>query len=281
MEEIRICAFFDALGTRNIMLGDDQTCRHALIDLVRQLAKRTGDYNANVQNLGLGIVMSPTAQSTTFSDNMAVSFPIKRMNIPGTVGNQTHTFYVEASDFFEHLIIQIVIAVWDGLKIGILFRGAVTVGRLVHDDEIIAGEALITAVELEKSTKMPQIEIASNVIDLVDDQGQPVVSDSIKNECLEQIDGKWFVRSLDLHMGYWREHNFYRQQNGKPSEEIPEVLARIRKGLDKKYETVCNCGTEQVREKWKWFMGKFERAFQSERWRSIPGAQEAACGKSD
>jgi hypothetical protein len=35
MEEIRICAFFDALGTREIMMGSDLFMRHALIDLIR------------------------------------------------------------------------------------------------------------------------------------------------------------------------------------------------------------------------------------------------------
>jgi hypothetical protein len=35
MEEIRICAFFDALGTREIMMGSDLSMRHALIDLIR------------------------------------------------------------------------------------------------------------------------------------------------------------------------------------------------------------------------------------------------------
>ncbi len=280
MEDIRICAFFDALGTRDIMLGNDEPRRQALIELVRRLADRKGSYRANVQNLRLGIAMSPTAQSTTFSDNVAVSFPLRRMNLPGTVGNQPHTFYIGAAQFFEHLLAQIITAVWDGLKIGVLFRGAITVGRLVHDDEIIAGEALVTAVELEKATKWPRIEIASDVITLVDDAGQAIVNDDIKNECLEQIEGKWFVQSLAFHAGYWRDHNWYRQQRGEQPEEIPAVLARIRECLDNEFVRVHKHGTDSAQKKWEWFMQNIEDAFQSGNWHLIPGALEAICGTS-
>lgn len=279
MEEIRICAFLDALGTRAIMLGDDEPRRNALIELVRQLAKRAGSYSANVQNLGFGIGMSPTAQSTTFSDNIAVSFPLKQMNIPGRIANAPHTFHVEASEFFNNLLIQLINAVWDGLKIGVLFRGAITVGQLIHDDEIIAGEALVAAVELEKATIWPRIEIAPDVIGLVDDHGQPIVSDYIKDQCLEQIDSKWFVRSLNFHNGYWLDHNSKRQQRGEQPEEVREVLARIRKCLDNEFERVRERGPDSAMKKWGWFMQEFEDAFQRGNWRSIPGAYEAACGK--
>lgn len=279
MEEVKVCAFFDVLGTRDIMIGDNKSRRNALIDLVRRLAEREDSYSSNVQNLGFGIVMSPSAQSTSFSDNVAISFPLKRMNMPGTMNNQPYTFHVEAYEFFNHLLIQIVTAVWDGLKIGVLFRGGITVGRLIHDDEIIAGEALVTSVELEKATKYPRIEIASDVIDLVDDYGQPIVEDYIKNECLEQIDGKWFVRVLDFHLGYWQDHNWHRQQRGEQPEEIPIALARIRKCLDTEFERVREYGLDSAREKWEWFMPQFENAFQSNNWQLVQGAYEAACGK--
>ena len=147
MEELRVCAFFDVLGTREIMIGSDTTRRHALISLIRKLEERTTNYSAGAQNLGLGVVFSPSAQTTTFSDNVAVSFPLERMSLNGTIGNKHHTFYIETSQFFDHLLIKIISAVWDGLKIGVLFRGGVSVGRLVHDDKIIAGEALVKAVE--------------------------------------------------------------------------------------------------------------------------------------
>ena len=228
-------------------------------------------------HLELGIVMSPTVQSTTFSDNVAASFPLKRMNIPGMIGNNPHTFYVEPSRFFEHLLSQIIIAVWDGLKIGVIFRGAITVGRLVHDDKIIAGEALIKAVELEKATKWPRIEIAPEVINLVDDHGQSIINEDIKEECLEQIEGRWFVRTLGFHMGYWHEHKSYRQQQGKSPEEIPVVLSRIRECLDNELEKVRENGSETVKEKWKWFISEFENAFKSGNWNKVQGAYAAAC----
>ena len=276
MEEIRVCAFFDALGTREIMMGSDTNRRHALISLIRKLDERTTNYSAGVQNLGLGVVFSPSAQTTTFSDNVAVSFPLERMGLNGTIENKPHTFYIETSQFFDHLLIQIICAVWDGLKIGVLFRGGVTVGRLVHDNKIIAGEALVKAVELEKHTKYPRIEISQEVMDLVDEKGNPVISDDLK-ESLECIDGRWFVKALDLHIGYWRDHNWYRQQKGEEPEEIPTALTQIRNTLDTEYENAKKSENESVTEKWDWFMKIFERSFQEGNWPKVNGAFEAAC----
>lgn len=279
MEEIRICAFFDALGTSNIMKSDEVKRRNALIELIRKLEKNTASYSPGVENLGLGVVFRPSAQITTFSDNVAISFPLKRMSIEGSISNKPHTFYIESSQFFEHLLIQCINAVWDGLKLGILFRGGITLGRLVHDDKIIAGEALVKAAELEKATKYPRFEIDTEIVDAVDSEGNKVVSDDIK-ESLECIDGRWFVKVLDLHIGYWRDHNYYRSLEGKVPEEIPPVLIRIKKTLDHEYEKVIACGRLSEIEKWKWFMNEFASSFQKGLWPRVEGAYEAVQYKS-
>lgn len=276
MEELRVCAFFDVLGTREIMMGNDAERRHTLISLIRKLQEKTSDYSAGVQNLGQGVVFSPSAQTTTFSDNVAVSFPLERMSLEGTMGNKPHTFYVETSQFFDHLLIQVISAVWDGLKIGVLFRGGISVGKLVHDGKIIAGEALVKAVELEKNTKFPRIEISQEVMELTDENGNSVISNDLK-ESLECIDGLWFVKTLDLHIGYWRDHNWYRQQRGEQSEEIPPILIRIRRALDIEYENARRTEVSSVIEKWDWFMNKFEASFKEGYWPRIDGAYEAAC----
>jgi hypothetical protein len=276
MEELRVCTFFDVLGTREIMMGADTERRNSLITLIRTLQERTSNYSPNAQNLGLGVVFSPSAQTTTFSDNVAVSFPIESLKLSGSVGNKPHMFYIEASHFFEHLLIQIIGAVWDGLKIGVLFRGGISVGRLIHDDKIIAGEALVKAVELEKYTKLPRIELAQEVIELLDEKDNPIITDSIK-ESLENVDGRWFVKTLDLHVGYWRDHNWYLQQQGKEQEDIPSVLGRIRTTLDSENKKVLEEGNLCVIEKWDWFMSQFEDAFSKGNWHLVDGAYEAAC----
>lgn len=192
------------------------------------------------------------------------------------MGNKPHTFYVETSQFFDHLLIQVISAVWDGLKIGVLFRGGISVGKLVHDGNIIAGEALVKAVELEKYTKYPRIEISQEIMDLIDENGNSVVNDDLK-ESLECVDGRWFVKTLGLHMGYWRDHNWYRQQKGKQPEEIPPILARIRSALDAEYEKAGKTETTSVIEKWDWFMNKFEASFKEGCWPRVSGAYEAVC----
>lgn len=147
---------------------------------------------------------------------------------------------------------------------------------MIHDDKIIAGEALVKAVELEKHTKLPRIEVAQEVIELLDESGNPVVTDSIK-EALEEIDGRWFVKTLDLHVGYWRDHNWYLQQQGKEQEDIPAVLGRIRTTLDAENKKVIEEDNSCAIEKWNWFMSQFEDAFRKGNWPQIEGAYDAAC----
>ena len=271
MEEIRICAFFDALGTREIMMGSDPERRHQLIQLIRRLDEKTSSYSPNVQNLGLGVVMTPSSQTTSFSDNVAVSFPVTTYTMPGKIGNKPHDFTVEANQFFEHLLIQIISAVWDGLKIGVLFRGGISVGRLVHDDKIIAGEALVKSVELEKKTKFPRIEIDKDVLEIKDDKGNHVINESIK-EALECINGHWYVNVLDLHIGYWRDHNWYRQQEGKNAEEITLILSRIKQTLHQQNKESLRTGKECIIEKWTWFIEHYNKALQTGNWKLIDGA---------
>jgi hypothetical protein len=80
--------------------------------------------NVEVQNRGL------KTRITTFSDNAVISEPVEGPN-------------------FHLLLFRLgymqVIASWSGL----LIRGAVTIGDIVHDDSIVFGPALNRAYELE------------------------------------------------------------------------------------------------------------------------------------
>lgn len=44
MEEIRICTFFDAIGTRGIMNGDESEKRKYMIGFVRRMYGNTNKY---------------------------------------------------------------------------------------------------------------------------------------------------------------------------------------------------------------------------------------------
>lgn len=277
VEELSICAFFDVLGTRAIFMGEDAERRRAVIDLVRTLARRATTYSANAQNLGGAVVMSPSAQTTTFSDNVVVSFPLKSMHIPGHVGEAPHTFVLEAGRFFEHLLAQIVIAVWDGLQIGVLFRGGVAAGPIVHDCEIVAGRALVEAVELEKATEYPRIEIGAEVASWQAD-GLPLIREGIRAECLVEREGRWFVRALGFHAGYWGDHNYHRRRSGLPEESLVAVLERIRERLATELHQVAAAGNPRVRQKWEWFIEELEREFSTGLWREIDGAYGAIAG---
>lgn len=275
MEELRVCAFIDAMGTRDILMSSEKEKREFLISLVRRISKRQSPYTANAQNLGGGITMAPSAQATSFSDNIAISFPLIQMELKGTLGNKPHSFPVSTSSFFNDLISQAVITVWDAMKMGILIRGGICIGRLVHDNEIIAGEALVKAVELEKETQLPRIEIESEILELKDNIGSPIVDDYIKDCCLINEGERWFVGALDFHNGYWRDHNYFRKQQGLEEESPLEELERISKTLSEEFEVVKNSGTEKVIGYWNWFINELKKTFELGRWKNFEGASDA------
>lgn len=275
VEEQRICGFFDALGTKQIMLGNDVKRREALIRLVRKFSQSVEDYSANAQNLGLGVGFAPSAQVTCFSDNVAISLPLTQLELPGRLGNMRHVHRLEARYFFEHLLIQAVVGVWDGLKLGILMRGGISFGRLVHDGEIIAGEALVKAVELEKETFLPRIELDREIINLVDSRGVAIVSHEIRRDCLYEADGRWFVNVLGYHFGYWRDHHWFRQQQGLPPQSIPDALFEIRATLRKEFEMVKSGRDCRDLQKWEWFLREFDASFDKGIWPQIDGARDA------
>lgn len=267
MEQLRICAFIDILGFGDLMLGDDADRRNGLIQLLHRLAERAGAYGPNVQEFGLGVVMAPSAEVTTFSDNIVLSFPLTTFQTAAAIGNQPHQLQVEASAFMRHLLIQIVAAVWDGLKLGVLFRGGITTGRLFHDGRVVAGSALVNAYCLEKATLFPRIEIEQAVMTQQDEHNRPLLEDWVRESFIKEEDGRFFVRALDFHAGYWAEHNWYRSKEGLPAQSPAEALAEIQDRLRIESAKIRTSAKEdKVKQKWEWFDKEFAFALSTDPW---------------
>jgi hypothetical protein len=119
----KFVAFYDVLGWRQKIAeaGDDPDKILALKAAVTGWSLLS---SSEIQNRGF------KTQITTFSDNVVISEPVEGPN-------------------FHLLLFRLgymqVIASWSG----ILIRGAITIGDLVHDDHVVFGPALNRAYELE------------------------------------------------------------------------------------------------------------------------------------
>jgi hypothetical protein len=119
----KFVAFYDVLGWRQKIAeaGDDPDKILALKAAVSGWSLLS---SSQIQSRGF------RTQITTFSDNVVISEPVEGPN-------------------FHLLLFRLgymqVIASWSGL----LIRGAITIGNLVHDDLVVFGPALNRAYELE------------------------------------------------------------------------------------------------------------------------------------
>jgi hypothetical protein len=123
--ENRLVAFFDILGWRNEISRAGTDPRH-----IARLASALRMFNANA-----GAVGDAGARLTTFSDNVVFSKPF----VAGDV----------------NWLLQGLATTQLGLAVhGFWLRGAVTVGALHHDHQIVFGPALNHAYELESNVSL-------------------------------------------------------------------------------------------------------------------------------
>ena len=161
--ENQIVAFVDILGFKEIIKQSEQSLKklNLLYQTLEFLKKRE---NANKWNLQL-IEIEEDAQKrgvsnfeieqltacTCFSDSIVISVKCNDKNI----NEITSTLIANLSYIGAQLMTE-----------GILLRGGITVGKLIHlDNGILMGQALIDAYQLEtNSANFPRILISNKLI---------------------------------------------------------------------------------------------------------------------
>lgn len=131
----RIIAYFDVLGWRgHIERANEDTTQIPLLHAVVQ---------ALAMGARPGIVPNAEPQRfyTSFSDHVVVSLPLDLDDLPA---------------FLDGVgAMQLGIA-----TIGFFLRGAITIGQLYHDREVVFGPGLVRAYDLEsKAAKFPRIVV--------------------------------------------------------------------------------------------------------------------------
>ena len=151
--EERVIAFLDILGVKEL-LKDDQN-RSKIFEAVDILSDYQVDKQANFE-------------STFFSDSIVISFPLSK-NDKNNLENLRRLVYDVTLKLCARLFLR-----------GILLRGSITSGKLYHKGNIIIGQALVDAYEMEsKIAFYPRIILSHKIENLVNMNDVPSTNDVI------------------------------------------------------------------------------------------------------
>lgn len=151
--EERLCLFLDILGFKNHV---DESAKDpekiqksayrtltvprlygALKSIGEAMTHTVDDFNTN-----------STKKVTQFSDSIVVSYKLD-----------------ETSALFD-MLYDIYLLQINLIQRGILVRGAITAGKLIHDDKLVFGPALNEAAEFEKLAMYPRVILSQEIIEL-------------------------------------------------------------------------------------------------------------------
>jgi len=146
--ETRIIAFIDILGFKNIIddsligdITDDQKEIKRIYDTI-SLAREVLSMDDNKQN-----EIIESMRITHFSDSFIISFQ----------------FNEKSGVFF--ILLRLLWLSFTFAFNGFLCRGALTIGKIVHDEKVVFGLGLVSAYQLEsKKAKYPRIILDKKII---------------------------------------------------------------------------------------------------------------------
>jgi hypothetical protein len=174
--ERRLVVFYDVLGWRSEIAkaGDDQNKIGGLRRLILSHSRV------------LRMPVKARVNVSTFSDNIVISTPVDKANLPYFLRSIAIMQLMTASMHF-------------------LLRGGITVGNIYHDDEVVFGPALNRAYELESQIAVvPRIVMDDEVMQLAKIEGFDAFEDGIH-----------FLDPFTSHfLQYWLDNSSDRDHSG-------------------------------------------------------------------
>jgi len=132
---------------------------------------------------GLHYDLKSSKQVSQFSDSIVVSYSLAER---GAVFSMLYDIYLLQINLVQH---------------GFLVRGAISVGKLFHDEHIVFGPALVEAAELEKLAMYPRVILGQEIFQLgsVDMNGDSddIVASFVKLD----LDGMYYIDYFGVSSG--------------------------------------------------------------------------------
>lgn len=149
--EERLCLFLDILGFKNHVdestkdtdKSQKSTYRTLTVEMLYEALKSIGEAMTFTVE---GLESNSTKMVTQFSDSIVVSYKLD-----------------EASALFD-MLYDIYLLQINLIQRGILVRGAITAGKLIHNEKLVFGPALNEAAELEKLAMYPRVILSQEII---------------------------------------------------------------------------------------------------------------------
>lgn len=158
--ETRYVAFLDLLGFKDMV--DQSTKSQSILNKINKVLNYTYEVQHNNYD-GFMSLVEFGKQVTTFSDSIVISYST---STPG-------------GGF--HILMDLIYICIDLFDNGILVRGGVTVGQLIHNEQKCFGPAMNEAYRMESTDAIyPQILINKNVLDF--DLQNPGPANTVEQE---------------------------------------------------------------------------------------------------
>lgn len=182
----RLVAFIDILGFRNLVTGmqADLMNYYFIRDLLKETAILLSEITKPVSNHNNEKISKPldSLETTIFSDSIVLSCPISETN------PKSEIFFISFSQFLSARL----------LRNGISVRGGIARGWCYHKDNIVFGEGLIKAYDLEsKVASFPRIVLDDEVVTRLENH-----KNDLNNFIKLDSDGFWFIDTIKLCIGH-------------------------------------------------------------------------------
>lgn len=240
--EDRVVAFIDVLGFSAMVekTATEEDKLHFLTSALDGLHNKIWEWEAD------GVCSS--FAFTQFSDSIVISA------------------LAESADSFG-MLMQLLQGAMDLVDVyGILLRGGITRGKLIHDDTLLVGPAMVEAYHLEsKQAIYPRIIIGDELKRQFDEN----MEDYIRNyTTLVEVPGfnRLFKKDDDgwYYLDYIQPAEEYNNES-TPEEHLKNLEYLTKKGL--------NSEEEKVRIKYEWIKKKMEKAFDDKHKRKVVGLE--------
>lgn len=200
--EKRIIAFIDILGFKNIVRNENECEKINAILKIPYLIRR--DASPKILKLS-GVMM------TSISDSIVISVKI---NDPSAMNKIVRIVSVLAQSLLSYA--------------GLLLRGGISLGKIVHDEEIVYGPGLVNAYELESKLAIyPRIIISEKDLDEIVHQHKQISAKNHYEEFKKDKDGILYLDIFKLS----NENELYKYLNVLEESRTNDIL-RIRQKKD-------------------------------------------------
>ena len=177
--EDRIVAFIDILGFRSFV--NETVDKESNVNLVK--LKKLGEslilIKEEFKKANENILYPAGVTITYFSDSIVISI------LPTSVVTET---LLEVLETLKRVQIKLI-------NNGILLRGGIVQGKIIHNSEMILGPAMISAYDLEsKSALYPRITIDPKIIyELFDERGNSLEDHDFRKVFMIDFDNTFYV----------------------------------------------------------------------------------------